>query len=512
MRPSLNAIGSIARFRGVIFSTAFFLFAISADPIAAGELASQRVAAGLDYPVFATSPPGDPRLFIVEQGGRIKVLKHGQVLPTPFLDIHTLVSQPAGFEQRGLMGLAFHPQYAGSRFFYLMYSDLDWRINIVRYRASASNPDIADPASAFVVLRMILPAPNHIGGTLNFGPNDGYLYIGIGDGGEQGDPANFAQRDDLLFGKMLRIDVNNGVPYGIPPSNPFAGPGLPLDEIWAKGFRNPYRWSFDRETSDLYIGDVGQSMWEEIDYQSAGSKGGENYGWHMMEGNHCYNPPQGCSSAGLILPIHEYQHIFHCSVTGGYVYRGSAIPSAQGTYFFADYCTGTIWSFRYQNGLVSNFTDRTPELSPQGEVAWIASFAEDSAGELYMVDHDKVEGQGEIWRIVPGAGSTGVDPDADIPPEAALRLVPASPNPFSEQTQINVRIGYVPSSVRAIVYSAAGRFVDELAVDPVALGSGAAALEWDGRDANGLPCPSGIYMLRVAADGQEARERLILIR
>jgi hypothetical protein len=289
------------------------------------------------------------------------------------------------------------------------------------------------------------------------------------------------------------------------------GPGFPLDEIWAKGFRNPYRWSFDRETGDLYIGDVGQGAWEEVDYQPAGSKGGENYGWRIMEGNHCFNPPQGCNAAGLVLPIHEYQHIPHCSVTGGYVYRGSAIRSAQGTYFFADFCTGTIWSFRFHNGLVGNFIDRTEELSAQGEVAWIGSFAEDSAGELYMVDRGINLGQGEIWRIVPGDGTTGVA-DADIPSEAALRLVPASPNPFSDQTQINVRIGYAPSSVRAMVYSALGRFVDELAVDRVALGSGAAALEWDGRDANGLPCPSGIYMLRVAADGQEARERLILIR
>ena len=511
MPRNLTAIGRIAGFRGVVFSTALFLFATLAGSVTARELASQRVASDLDYPVFATSPPGDPRLFIVEQGGQIKILKHGQVLPTLFLDIHTLVSPPGGFEQRGLFGIAFHPQYASNRFFYLMYSDVDWRTTVVRYRASASNPDIADPASAFLVLKMVLPAPNHHGGTLNFGPNDGYLYIGIGDGGEQEDPFNFAQRDDLLFGKMLRIDVNNGMPYGIPPSNPFVGPGLPLDEIWAKGFRNPYRWSFDRETGDMYIGDVGQGAWEEVDYQSAGSKGGENYGWRIMEGNHCFNPPQGCNTTGLVRPIHEYPHIPDCSVTGGYIYRGSAIPSAQGTYFFADFCTGKIWSFRYQNGLVSNFIDRTEELSAQGEVEWIGSFAEDSAGELYMVDRGIVLGQGEIWRIVPGGGTSGVA-DADIPSEAALRLVPASPNPFSKQTQINLRIGYVPSSLRAIVYSAAGRFVDELAVDPVALGSGAAALEWDGRDAHGLPCPSGIYMLRVAADGQEARERLILIR
>ena len=502
--------GRIPRAGLFLFPIAFFLFA-GLTPTATAGVAAQLVADSLDYPVFATSPPGNSRLFIVEQKGVIKILQNGHVLPTPFLDIHTLVFPPSEFEERGLLGLAFHPNYASNGFFYVMYNNLSWDTVIARYRRSSSNQNRADPTSAFILLTIDQPAPNHKGGTLEFGPNDGYLYIGMGDGGGEGDPSNYAQRDDSLLGKMLRIDVNGPAPYGIPPSNPYAAPGLPLDEIWARGFRNPYRYSFDRANGDLYIGDVGQQFWEEIDFQPASSPGGENYGWHIMEGNHCYDPPEGCSSAGLVLPIHEYQHIFHCAVVGGYVYRGSVLSGETGNYFFADYCTATLWSFRYQTGVISNFTERTDELSPNGEIEWISAFAQDAAGELYVIERGISPVTGEIWKIVPGTTTTAVDAGT-TPPAAALALAPASPNPFSSRTRIDLSLGSEPLSLRARVYTAAGRFVDELAAERAGLGNGRAAFEWDGRDAQGLECPSGVYVLRVAADGHEARQRLVLVR
>jgi hypothetical protein len=248
-------------------------------------------------------------------------------------------------------------------------------------------------------------------------------------------------------------------------------------------------------------------MWEEVDYQPAGSKGAENYGWRFMEGLHCYNPPKGCSSAGLVLPVHEYRHIFHCAVIGGYVYRGSAILGFNGTYVFGDYCTAAIWSFRLVNGVVTQFTERTDDLSPNGEIAWISAFAEDAAGELYVVDRGVPEGQGEIWKIVQGT-TTGVDASA-TPAATTLSLAPASPNPFSSSTRVDFQLGYEPLTLRAQVYSAAGRFIDELTAER-GLGGGHAV--WDGRDAQGRECPSGIYVLRVAADDHEARQRLVLVR
>lgn len=249
---------------------------------------------------------------------------------------------------------------------------------------------------------------------LAFGPNDGYLYIGMGDGGSGGDPQNRAQNDGELLGKMLRIDVDGGLPYGIPPDNPFVEPGLPLDEIWAKGLRNPWRYSFDRLTGDLYIGDVGQNLYEEIDFQPASSTGGENYGWRLMEGNHCYNPPSNCDPGGLIYPIYEYTHggsPFRCSITGGYVYRGNAIPDLQGTYFFGDYCSGQIWSFRYDGSSVTEFTERTSQLAPGGgmSIDEISSFGEDAEGNIYIVDLG-----GEVFKVISCRGDANGDGAIEI--------------------------------------------------------------------------------------------------
>jgi glucose/arabinose dehydrogenase len=362
------------------------------------QLRTVRVASGLSRPVFVTSAPGDAfRLFIVEQKlGQIKILTGGVVLPTPFLDIGSLIAS-SGNEQ-GLLGLAFHPNYSSNGYFFVNYTNTLGNTTVARYKVS-DDPNQAEPDSQLVILNITQPYANHNGGMLAFGPNDGCLYIGTGDGGAGGDPGNRAQNDGELLGKMLRIDVDGGSPYGIPPDNPFVGTGDPLDEIWAKGFRNPWRFSFDRVARDLFVTDVGESAYEEVDFQPSSSRGGENYGWRLMEGDHCYNPPTDCDPGGLSYPIHEYSHggdPSRCAVVGGYVYRGESIPGLQGTYFFGDYCSGQIWSFRYDGENLTAFTDRTTELSPASgmSIDQVSSFGEDSAGELYVVDLD-----GEIYKI-----------------------------------------------------------------------------------------------------------------
>src|SRR5262245_52638593 len=301
---------------------------------ARAALTTVRVASGLSGPVFVTSPPGDThRLFIVEfNTGKIKIMKDGTVLGTDFLDIGSLVTDNTNF---GLLGLAFHPNYGNNGRFYVQYVDNSFRPTVARDTVSG-NPDIANAGSAQIVIELSA-ITDHQGGTIASG-RDGYLYIGFGDGGE-GDPNNNEQNDGDLHGKMLRLDVDSGSPYAIPPTNPFVGPGNPLDEIWSKGFRNPFRFSFDRQTGDMYIGDVGQAAQEEIDFAPAGSSG-QNYGWRLMEGTACFNPPSGCNPGGLTAPIHTYPHSgSFCtgSVTGGTMYRGAAMPSLQGTYFFADF-------------------------------------------------------------------------------------------------------------------------------------------------------------------------------
>ena len=404
-----------------------FSLVVSCKDVANGLL-TERVASGLSRPVFVTAPPGDTlRLFIVEQfSARIKIRKGDVVLATPFLDINDLVIDSGN--ERGLLGLAFHPDYVLNGYLFVNYTDNAGNSVIARFTVS-SNPDLADPGSSVILLTILQPYANHNGGMMAFGPNDGYLYISMGDGGSSGDPENRAQDDGELLGKMLRIDVDSGPPYGIPPDNPFVGAGDPLDEIWAKGLRNPWRFSFDRMTGDLYIGDVGQNTYEEIDFQPATSVGGENYGWRLKEGDHCFNPPINCDPGGLTNPIHEYTHggtPFRCSVTGGYVYRGTAIPDFQGTYFFADFCSDQIWSFRYDGVTLTEFTDRTAELAPGGglSIGNISSFGEDGMGELYIVDLD-----GEVFKLCPSEGCAGFcegnfdcDEDQDGTDAAAFKV------------------------------------------------------------------------------------------
>ncbi len=341
------------------------------------------VASGLDRPVqVIQAGDGSDRLFVVEQPGRIRVVKNGSLLSTPFLDVADRVTYGG---ERGLLGLAFHPDYAENGTFFVNYTDSGGDTRIDRYSVSA-NPDRADPDSRFTVLSVDQPYGNHNGGQLLFGPKDGYLYIGMGDGGSGGDPLNHGQDAGTLLGAMLRIDVDGGTPYGIPPDNPYVG-GDGRDEIWAIGLRNPWRFSFDRTTGDLYIGDVGQNLWEEISYQAWDALGGVNFGWRCREGTHTYSTAPPCNSASRLAsltdPIAEYGHGEGRSVTGGFVYRGGLYPNLVGRYFYADFVEGKIWSI-YQTGS-DPVTWSTPELELDTDFN-ISAFGEDEAGELYVVD------------------------------------------------------------------------------------------------------------------------------
>ena len=360
-----------------------------ADPGDPVSVSLELVAQGLSSPLFVTAPTGDfNRLFVVERGGRIRIVRGGAVLGTPFLDVGPLIT--AGGEQ-GLLGMAFHPDFAANGRFYVNYTDTLGDTQIVRYQVSG-DPDVADAASAFPILAIDQPYSNHNGGMIAFGP-DGMLYVGMGDGGSGGDPDGHGQNRMTLLGDMLRLDVDGGSPYAIPADNPYAGSLSVREEIWGSGLRNPWRFSFDRGTGDLYIADVGQGAREEISFQPASSSGGENYGWKVMEGSVCYSPSTGCSTAGLTLPIHEYDHSDGCSITGGYVYRGSRSPALVGRYFFADFCGTWLRSFVVVGGAVVGLQDHT---ATAGALAGTSSFGEDAAGELYVVSLT----QGTVKRIV----------------------------------------------------------------------------------------------------------------
>ncbi len=364
---------------------------VAGDP----QIALRLRASGLSQPVFITSArDGTGRLFIVEKTGRIKIFKNGKVRSTPFLSITGAVSH--GSEQ-GLLGLAFHPNYATNRKLYVYFTNRYGNTVVRQYRASATNPNVVDTSTKRLILKLKQPYSNHNGGMLAFGP-DGYLYIGLGDGGSGGDPGNRAQRLDTRLGKILRIDVNGttgNLHYRIPPTNPFAGPTPGYDAIWQYGLRNPWRFSFDRATGDLWIGDVGQNAWEEVDRALAGASGagpGVNWGWRVMEGSHCYTPSSGCDTAGKALPLTEYAHVGgRCSITGGYVYRGKAIPALVGWYVFGDYCSGEIWA------VPADAAAPAAPIRLLDTNRLISSFGETGSGELFVVDLG-----GRLYRIIQG--------------------------------------------------------------------------------------------------------------
>jgi glucose/arabinose dehydrogenase len=358
------------------------------------DLNVELVGQGFARPVDLQPVPGDnTRLFVCEQHtGRIEIIENGVILGTPFLDL----TVSTGNEQ-GLLGMDFHPDYQNNGRFFVSYTNTGGNTRIEEYSVSA-NPNVANAAPTQTIFAINQPFSNHNGGQIQFGP-DGYLYAGLGDGGSGNDPGNRAQNLTINLGKILRFDVDAAAPF-IPASNPFVGVAG-NDEIWTYGWRNPWRFSFDMLTGDMWVGDVGQNAREEISFQSAAHTGGDNYGWRCMEGFNCTGLSGcTCNGANLVLPVHDFGHnAGNCSVTGGFMYRGSAMPALQGTYFFADYCSSSIWSFRYDGLNMTDFQNRTAALS--GQVTLITSFGQDNDGELYILEQG-----GQIWKIVQDCSAT----------------------------------------------------------------------------------------------------------
>ena len=349
-----------------------------------GTFGLADVASGLSRPVYLTAPDGDARVFVVEKVGRIRIIKNGALVVAPFLDISSKVNS-SGNEQ-GLLSVAFHPSYASNGFFYVNYTDASGDTRIEKYTVS-SNPDVANPASAKLVLGIDQPFANHNGGLNLFGP-DGMLYIGLGDGGSGGDPNGNGQNKNALLGKLLRIDVDHGDPYTIPSTNPFANGGG-RGEVWAYGLRNPWRFSFDKTTNALFIADVGQNAFEEVNVVAA-NRAAVNYGWNIMEAASCYNSST-CNKSGLEQPVISYNRDGGaCSVIGGMVYRGSAAPQLAGHFLYADYCAGWIKSFTWSNNTITNAMQW--QTSAHGN---ITSFGQDSSGEIYILSEN-----GHVYKIV----------------------------------------------------------------------------------------------------------------
>lgn len=383
------------------------LIAGSSPLVAQPRLAAVRIAEGFSRPIYLGAPPQDERrIFIAEQHtGQIHIIDNGRRDPTPFLDISARIATGPG-SGRGLLGVAFHPDYTSNGYIYVNYTRAEDGASIVARYTRSADPNTADASSGTIILGPVMqPAANHNGGCLAFGP-DGYLYIAFSDG-QGGDPGCRAQNGQQLLGKILRLDVDGGIPYAIPPSNPFVGNPAFRDEIWSYGWRVPWRFSFDRATGDMYVGDVGEQTREEISFQPAHSPGGENYGWKVMEGSTCFNTqgcsnPPACQSPVLVPPILDYDHSYGCSVTGGHVYRGCAIPGLQGTYVFGDHCSRRFFSFKFDGQYVTELAERTEELIPdQGVIGQFTTFGEDAQGEIYVVDID-----GEIFKIVPARAAT----------------------------------------------------------------------------------------------------------
>ena len=391
----------------------------------ATKVGLEQLAIGLNQPVYLThAGDGSGRLFVVEKPGRIRVFVNGQLLATPFLAIESRVE--AGDDEQGLLSVAFHPSYETNGRFFVYYTAGqadDARVVVAEYRASASDPNVADTPERVVLSVPHADSTRHNGGLVKFGP-DGYLYVGIGDGGIQGDPTGNAQSLMTRLGKILRIDVDGDEPYEIPPDNPFVSTQNAQGEIYAYGFRNPWRYSFDRETGELWLGDVGQFSFEEIDIVR---KGG-NYGWRVMEGEHCYPPGTECDMSGLELPVFEYAYDgsngvpsppsdpFGCSsITGGYVYRGTAIPELRGVYVFGDYCRRARQLFGIHEG-----DDTATAIEAGGGFEPLTSFGEDEAGELYVLTDSApgyLGGSGRVLRIVPVA-ATSLTPSSSRPGRA----------------------------------------------------------------------------------------------
>jgi len=371
--------------KSISCSSTFAVILGVATPAIAGvplppELEITTVVSGLSSPVEITNAgDGSDRLFILEQAGRIRIVENGTLVAAPFLDIDSVVNSSGG--EQGLLGLAFDPDYATNGDFYVHYTRADNSNVVAHYNADPPSSNTASTVGT-VLLTQAQPRTNHNGGQLAFGP-DGYLYISIGDGGKQGDPDDNAQNMETFLGKILRISVDGSSPYTVPADNPFVGMANTFPEIWQPGLRNPWRFSFDRLNGDLFIGDVGQGTWEEINHAPASSSGGENWGWRCYEGAHEYNT-LGCGPIGdYVMPILEYSHaVGRCSVTGGYRYRGNAAPGLRGAYLYADWCSGDIWAGVYDDGAG---TWSAVNLDFAQSTSGITAFGEDEQGNVHFV-------------------------------------------------------------------------------------------------------------------------------
>ena len=339
----------------------------------------ETVADGLQAPLAVTSAgDGSGRIFVVQQGGQVRIVRDGALVAKPFLDIAARITSGG---ERGLLGLAFHPNFPTDPRLFVDYTDAKGDTQVSSFTVDPATPDAADPKSEVKILHVAQPYANHNGGAVAFGP-DGFLYVSLGDGGSGGDPQDNGQSLKTMLGKILRIDIDHqaaGKPYAIPPDNPFAATADALPEIFLYGLRNPWRMSFDRTTGDLWIGDVGQNAWEEVDVARAGTSG-QNYGWNTMEANHCFQPSSDCIRKGLTLPVVEYSHDAGCTVIGGNVYRGTAQAALSGGYVFGDYCSGTLWAID-----PSGDDLREPTAVLESSIS-LSSFGEDEAGELYATD------------------------------------------------------------------------------------------------------------------------------
>jgi len=502
LSPSIvQLLGRLPGQTGHVFVLSFTLLILwGAGQEAVGSIRTEIVASGLASPVVVTAPRDDPRLFIVEQPGTIRLLENDVLLPTPFLDIQDRVVFNPG--SQGLLSLAFHPESQTNRHFFVSYTALDSSTVVERYEISAKDPNLADVGSAVEILRVPQPEIIHNGGVLAFGA-DGYLYIGMGDGGLLGDPMNFAQNPSSFLGKILRIDVDLGEPYAIPKDNPFVGvPGY-LEEIWSLGVRNPWVLSFDRETGDQWFGDVGQLTWEEVNFAPSGL-GGSNYGWRQLEGNDCFDPPKECEDDAFTEPIHVYDHSSgNCAILGGHVYRGPAIPWLDGSYFFMDFCSGRVFSLRYNGSEVTEVTDWTSALTPPSFFIFPSSISVGGDGELYIVElRDLFTNAGRVHRIVPVPSSVSL-------PTNEEGIGRPYPNPFVQNVRLTIRIDTAHLE-SAEILSLDGRRVRTLDLPSPKLAG--ASLRWDGRDSNGRAAPSGMYLCKVSGNGRTSVQKVHLLR
>jgi glucose/arabinose dehydrogenase len=479
----------------VFFLAAFVLFFQPAF----GQLELQVAFPNLSFtrPVdFQHAGDNSDRIFVVEQRGVIFVFNNDSNTSTKtvFLDIQNKVD--AISNEEGLLGLAFHPNYETNGYFYVNYTAAGPdRTLIARYTVSSTNPNAADPNSELVIMTIPKPYSNHNAGQLAFGPNDGYLYITTGDGGSGGDPQGNGQNLQTLLGSILRIDINNpgsGNNYSIPASNPFYGNSHGYkEEIYAYGLRNPWRMSFDPVTGWLWAADVGQNAWEEVDIIESG----KNYGWNVMEGFHCYNPPPGgCDTTGLTLPIWEYSHSLGNSVTGGYVYRGPGVPELVGNYIYADFVSGRIWSLEYDG---VNPPANTQLMDTQ---LLIASFGTDQQNELYICAFD-----GKIYRLKPTAtGSTY--PPRTLPQQ--FELGQNYPNPFNPTTEIPY---WLPQSAKVTIriFDSSGKRVKTLLDSSVAAGNHTVA--WDGTGMENQELSGGIYFYQLKVNDAPVQTRKMIM-